>query len=90
MIYVGSKYGGPHCRIGNNTLYVIGNQRCFRICCHRNKEAEVQRKSGTGQRGNSTGQNSTSFVGGLLEKVLGTYLKSQVVYLIHSSFSATH
>ncbi|CAK9871161.1 unnamed protein product [Sphagnum jensenii] len=78
VIYVGSKYGGPHCRIGDNTLYVIGNQRCFRICCHRNKEAEVQRKSGTGQRGSSTGQNSTSFVGGLLEKVLGTYLKSQL------------
>jgi hypothetical protein len=77
LIYVGSKYGGPHCRIGDKTLYVIGDQKCFQICCGK-QEVKMQNKSGITQRGNSTICRSTSLVGGLLEKALGTYLNAQV------------
>ncbi|CAM6026509.1 unnamed protein product [Sphagnum balticum] len=77
LIYVGSKYGGPHCRIGDKTLYVIGDQKCFQICCGK-QEVKMQDKSGITQRGNSTICRSTSLVGRLLEKALGTYLNAQL------------
>jgi len=38
----------------------------------------MQNKSGITQRGNSTICRSTSLVGGLLEKALGTYLNAQL------------